>query len=74
MNLQLVDAANHPRSIVFPASVPNEGKTTTTANLAITMAAGGARICVVEGDLRRPRPLSYMGMDGSIGLTNAQIG
>jgi len=73
-NLQFVDAANHPRSIVFTSSVPGEGKTTTTANLAITMAAGGARICVVEGDLRRPRLLDYMGMDGSVGLTNVLIG
>ena len=73
-NLQFVDAANHPRSIVFTSSVPDEGKTTTTANLAITMAAGGARICVVEGDLRRPRLLEYMGMDGSLGLTNVLIG
>jgi len=73
-NLQFVDAANHPRSIVFTSSVPREGKTTTTANLAITMAAGGARICVIEGDLRRPRLLEYMGMDGSFGLTNVLIG
>jgi capsular exopolysaccharide synthesis family protein len=73
-NLQFVDAANHPRSIIFTSSVPGEGKTTTTANLAITMAAGGARICVVEGDLRRPRLLEYMGMDGSVGLTNVLIG
>lgn len=73
-NLQFVDAANHPRSIVLTSSVPSEGKTTTTANLAITMAAGGARICVVEGDLRRPRLLQYMGMDGTVGLTNVLIG
>jgi len=50
-NLQFVDAANHPRSIVFTSSVPAEDKTTTTANLAITMAASDARVCVVEGDL-----------------------
>ena len=73
-NLQFVDAANHPATIVFTSSVPGEGKTTTTANLAITMAAGGARICVVEGDLRRPRLLDYMGMDGALGLTNVLIG
>ncbi|MEP7192691.1 MAG: polysaccharide biosynthesis tyrosine autokinase [Actinomycetota bacterium] len=73
-NLQFVDAANHPRSIVFTSSVPSEGKTTTTANLALTMAAGGARICVIEGDLRRPRLLEYMGMDGALGLTNVLIG
>ncbi len=73
-NLQFVDAANHPRSIVFTSSIPGEGKTTTTANLAITMAAGGARVCIVEGDLRRPRLLEYMGMDGALGLTNVLIG
>jgi polysaccharide biosynthesis transport protein len=73
-NLQFVDAANHPRSIVFTSSLPGEGKTTTAANLAITMAAGGSRVCVVEGDLRRPRLLEYMGLDGSVGLTNVLIG
>jgi capsular exopolysaccharide synthesis family protein len=73
-NLQFVDVANHPRSIVFTSSVPGEGKTTTTANLAITMAAGGARVCLVEGDLRRSRLTEYMGMDGSVGLTNVLIG
>jgi polysaccharide biosynthesis transport protein len=73
-NLQFVDAANHPRSIVFTSSVPGEGKTTTTANLAITMAAAGARVCLIEGDLRRARLLEYMGMDGSVGLTNVLIG
>jgi capsular exopolysaccharide synthesis family protein len=73
-NLQFVDVANHPRSIVFTSSLPGEGKTTTVANLAITMAASGARVCVIEGDLRRPRLLEYMGMDGSLGLTNVLIG
>ncbi|HET7661054.1 MAG TPA: polysaccharide biosynthesis tyrosine autokinase [Oryzihumus sp.] len=73
-NLQFVDAANQPRSIVFTSSLPGEGKTTTTANLAITLAAAGSRVCVVEGDLRRPRMLDYMGMEGSVGLTNVLIG
>ena len=73
-NLQFVDVANHPRSIVFTSSLPGEGKTTTTANLAISMAAAGARVCVIEGDLRRPRLLQYMGMEGSVGLTNVLIG
>jgi succinoglycan biosynthesis transport protein ExoP len=73
-NLKFVDAANHPASIVFTSSVPGEGKTTTTANLAITMAASGARVCLVDGDLRRARLLEYMGMDGSLGLTNVLIG
>lgn len=73
-NLQFVDAANHPRSIVFTSSLPAEGKKTTTANLAISMAAAGARVCIIEADLRRPRLLNYMGLEGSVGLTNVLIG
>jgi len=73
-NLKFIDAANHPRSIVFTSSVPGEGKTTTTANLALTIAAAGQRVCVIEGDLRRPRLLDYMGLEGSVGLTDILIG
>jgi capsular exopolysaccharide synthesis family protein len=73
-NLQFIDAATHPKSMTFTSSLPGEGKTTTTANLAISMAAAGSRVCVVEGDLRRPRMLAYMGMEGSVGLTNVLIG
>lgn len=73
-NLQFVDVADAPRSIVLTSTVPLEGKTTTTANLALTMAAGGMRVCVVEGDLRRPRLLEYLGLEGAVGLTNVLIG
>lgn len=73
-NLQFVNAANPPRSIVITSSVPGEGKTTTAANLAIAMAAEGARVCLIEGNLQHPRLLEYMGMDGSLGLTNVLIG
>src|SRR5665811_1831389 len=44
------------------------------ANLGITMALAGARVCIIEGDLRRPRLLEYMGLDRSVGLTNVLIG
>jgi capsular exopolysaccharide synthesis family protein len=69
-----VDAAKHPKSIDFTCSEPDEGKTTTTANLATTLAASGAKVCAVEGDLRRPRLLKYMGMEGAVGLTSVLIG
>jgi succinoglycan biosynthesis transport protein ExoP len=73
-NLQFVDAASHPRSIVFTCSWPGEGKTTTAANLALTMGAAGSSVCLVEGDLRRPRLLHYLGLEGRVGLTNVIIG
>ncbi|WP_052109688.1 polysaccharide biosynthesis tyrosine autokinase [Knoellia sinensis] len=73
-NLQFIDAANHPRVMVVTSAIANEGKTSTTANLALAMAESGASVCVVEGDLRRPRLLNYLGLPGSVGLTDVLIG
>ncbi|WP_083450054.1 polysaccharide biosynthesis tyrosine autokinase [Luteipulveratus mongoliensis] len=72
-NLQFVDVANHPRTIVVTSSLAGEGKTTTTANLALAMAESGASVCLIEGDLRRPRLLDYLGMEGGVGLTDVLI-
>lgn len=73
-NLRFVDVANPPRSIVITSSLAGEGKTTTAANLALTLAQGGARVCLAEGDLRRPKLLEYLGYEGSVGLTDVLIG
>ena len=72
-NLMFVDAANHPRTILLTSSIPGEGKSTTIANLALTLAESGSRVCLVEADLRRPRLLEYLGLDGSAGLTDVLI-
>lgn len=72
-NLQFVDAANHPRTIVVTSSLAGEGKSTLTANLALTMAQAGSRVCLIEADLRRPKVLEYMGLEGAVGLTDALI-
>ena len=73
-NLQFIDAANHPRTLVVTSSLAGEGKSTMSANLAITMAQAGSRVCLVEADLRRPKVLQYMGLEGGVGLTDALIG
>src|SRR5690625_2056215 len=51
-NLQFVDVDRNSKVIVVTSSVPLEGKTTTTTNLAITLAQAGQRVALVEGDLR----------------------
>ena len=73
-NLQFVDAAHEIRTIAVTSSLPGEGKTTTAANLGVTMAEAGSSVCIIEADLRRPRLLDYLGMDGTVGLTNVLIG
>ncbi|GGK71112.1 polysaccharide biosynthesis tyrosine autokinase [Ornithinimicrobium pekingense] len=73
-NLQFIDAAEQPRVLLFTSTLPGEGKSTTAANLALTLAAAGVPVCVVEADLRRPRTLEYMGLENSAGLTSVLIG
>jgi capsular exopolysaccharide synthesis family protein len=73
-NLRFVDVDNPPRVVVLTSSVANEGKSTTACNVAITLASAGARVILVEGDLRRPRVADYMGLEGAVGLTDVLIG
>ena len=42
-----------PKTLLITSSVPNEGKSTISSNLAITMALSGARTLLIDGDLRR---------------------
>ena len=73
-NLQFIDAANRPRTMVVTSSIASEGKSTMSANLALTMAQGGSKVCLVEADLRRPKVLDYLGLEGAVGLTDVLIG
>lgn len=73
-NLRFLHVERPPRSIVVTSSIPREGKSTTTANLALCIAETGSTVVVVEGDLRRPRLLEYLGYEGSVGLTDVLIG
>ena len=73
-NLQFVVAAEHARSIVVSSSVPSEGKSTTVLNLAVSLADAGLKVALVDADLRRPAIATYLGMEGSVGLTTVLIG
>jgi len=42
-----------PKTLLVTSAVPNEGKSTVSANLAITMALSGAKTLLIDGDLRR---------------------
>lgn len=73
-NLQFVNLDSTSRCLVMTSSLPGEGKTTTTSNLAVALAETGASVAVVDGDLRLPRLADTMGLEGAVGLTDVLIG
>jgi capsular exopolysaccharide synthesis family protein len=74
-NLKFVDVGRPLKILALVSAVPSEGKSTFAANLATTMAAqDGAKILLIEADLRRPKVADYLGVEGSVGLTNVLIG
>ncbi|TQL54748.1 polysaccharide biosynthesis tyrosine autokinase [Subtercola boreus] len=73
-NLQFMDVDNPPRIIVVTSSLPGDGKSTITANLATTIAASGQRVVVVDGDLRRPTVAKSFNLLPGVGLTDVLVG
>jgi polysaccharide biosynthesis transport protein len=63
-------ARQRQRVLVVTSANPAEGKTTTAANLAATLAKMNRKVLLIDGDIRSPRVHSIFGLDNSDGLTN----
>jgi tyrosine-protein kinase len=73
-NLQFIDVDRPNKTIVVTSALPEEGKTTVLCNLAIVLSQAGRRVVLVETDLRRPRAVDYLGLEGSVGVTSVLAG
>jgi capsular exopolysaccharide synthesis family protein len=61
------------RTLLITSALPGDGKTTVAANLAYAMS-GASSVLIVDADLRRPRVAEYLGVEGSVGLTDVLLG
>lgn len=68
-----VDGTNC-RLVVVTSAGALEGKTTTSVNIAAALAEDGARVLLVDADLRHPSVANKLDIDGSAGLTHVLSG
>lgn len=67
--LYLQPGDQHPKVVLITSAVPNEGKTTVAANLAQTLAFGGSRVLLVDGDMRKGSLCKLLNLQPGPGLS-----
>lgn len=82
-NIRFASVDNPVKTLVVTSSIPNEGKSTISIELARALAAGGKDVLIVEGDLRRrtlagmlgahPRNGIYSVLSGQVALDEAVV-
>lgn len=67
--LYMAEAEARPKILLVTSSVPNEGKSLTSANLSITLASAGSRVLLVDADSRKGALHTRFGLAAKPGLT-----
>ncbi|EPP7189350.1 CpsD/CapB family tyrosine-protein kinase, partial [Enterococcus hirae] len=69
-NIQFASAAGQQiKTIVVTSSGPEEGKSTTAANIAVVFAKSGQRVLLVDADLRKPVIYKTFKLNNASGLS-----
>ena len=73
-SLAFTSASDGPRIVAVTSTQPLEGKTTTACNVAMALALGGARVLLIDADMRRPGLHRAMNVQNEIGLSHILVG
>jgi len=72
-NLEFSSLDKPIRTMLVTSAGPEEGKSTTLANLAVTIAQGGKKVILVDCDFRRPFLHQIFGVGNGVGLTTMMV-
>ncbi|MEI6512352.1 MAG: polysaccharide biosynthesis tyrosine autokinase [bacterium] len=67
-NLLGANGRMHGPAVAITSASSNVGRTTVAANLAVALARDGARVLLVDGDLRQPALHRHFGVENKAGL------
>ena len=73
-NLLYAFVDDSPRTIVFTSPAPKEGKSTSCANLGVTLAQADKSTLIIDCDLRRPNVHHIFGLRNFRGLVDVIVG
>ena len=69
-NIQFMNSKKDLKTILVTSTMPGEGKSWVSANLAITFAQSGKRVCIIDADMRKGRMANLFQTDLVPGLSN----
>jgi polysaccharide biosynthesis transport protein len=70
VNLKLLNLDKQRKTILVTSSVPEEGKSTVSANLAAAVAQTKRRVLLIDGDLRNPSQQLLWQLSNQTGLSD----
>jgi non-specific protein-tyrosine kinase len=73
-SVQFVALRQPLQTLLLTSPMSSEGKSTTIANLGVTLARSGRDVVLVDCDLRRPRLHQFFGVDNGTGFTSVLLG
>lgn len=73
-SLRFIEPDSPLQTLLVTSATPDDGKSTTAANLALAMALAGENVILVDGDLRRGGLSHLLGLESAVGVTSVVIG
>ena len=72
-NIQFMSNSKKMKTLLITSTLPGEGKSWVTSNLAVTFAQTGKKIVLIDADMRKGRQYAIFGVSPKPGLSNLLV-